>query len=284
MTEPEQQRCEGWDVPFVCPTCGWDADNPGYRMFSTGNPGEPYRNEPCPDPFHSTQPDPHPSSKGKVEEWTFSYDDERCKLVTDKPFPCTGPVKVVLASTLQAAEERAERAEELAQTNDTRARLAERAAPVQEDAVAFLVANQFVHTFENGYPVAAVAKSVALSAITLAIRAAESRVAELQAEVEGLRRMLMAAGWPIHQMGETHPDLPEWAREPTKWVREIHAERDAAEARIIELEAEVERYRNGLQRIEQLQLTREKTDAPIEADELARFARSLLDSDKESGG
>lgn len=37
---------------WVCQTCGHDADHPGYRMFSTGNPAEPYRNEPCPDPCH----------------------------------------------------------------------------------------------------------------------------------------------------------------------------------------------------------------------------------------
>lgn len=34
----------------------------------------------------------------------------------------------------------------------------------------------------------------------------------------------MAAAWPIHAIGDDHPDFPEWAREPVKWVRELKAE------------------------------------------------------------
>lgn len=73
------------------------------------------------------------------------------------------------------------------------------------------------------------------------------------AYITHLEGALMAAAWPIHAMGDDHPDMPGWAREPIKWLHDLQARADHLEGA---LEA---------------------------ADELARAAADLIDLGEEYG-
>lgn len=68
------------------------------------------------------------------------------------------------------------------------------------------------------------------------------------AYITHLEGALMAAAWPIHAMGDDHPDMPGWAREPIKWLHDLQARADhlegaleAADEAALDLAAQLER-------------------------------------------